>query len=67
MEGIHHGDWYFPDGDRLSLGSSGDDIYEWRGSQQVSLRRRDNPIGPSGIYIAMIFQLLLFMMILTSQ
>ena len=48
--GIHRGDWYFPDGDEVPLASSGDDIFEFRGAQQVTLRRRNNAMGPSGIY-----------------
>ena len=50
VDGIHRGDWYFPGGDRLQLGSSGDDIFERRDAQQVALRRRNNPMGPTGIY-----------------
>ena len=49
-QGPHRGDWYFPDGDRLLLVFSGDDIFEARGAQQVALRRRNNVTGPSGIY-----------------
>ena len=49
-QGVHRGDWYFPDGGRLQLVSSGVDIYETRSAQQVTLRRRNNAMGPSGIY-----------------
>ena len=49
-EGIHRGDWYFPGGDRLQIVSSGDDSFERRGAQRVTLRRRNNAMGPSGIY-----------------
>ena len=49
-QGNHRGDWYFPNGDRVQLGSSGDDIFEFRGAQQVALRRRNNAMSPSGIY-----------------
>ena len=49
-QGIHRGDWYFPTGDRLQIASPGSDIIMRRGAQQVALRRRNNPMGPSGIY-----------------
>ena len=49
-QGDHRGDWYFPDGDRLSLISPGINIFESRGAQQVTLRRRNNAMSPSGIY-----------------
>ena len=48
--GIHRGGWYFPNGDSLPLPSPGIDIFEARGAQQVALRRRNNAMGPSGIY-----------------
>ena len=54
IQGIHRGDWYFPDGDRLPLGFYSDHnniIYESRSAQQVALRRRgDYAILPSGMY-----------------
>ena len=37
-QGIHRGDWYFPDGDRLPFSG---DIYENRGAQRVDLRRTE--------------------------
>ena len=46
-QGIHRGDWYFPDGDRLPFNG---DIYENRGPQRVYLRRNDNANSPTGIY-----------------
>ena len=49
-QGVHLGDWYFPDGDSLPLRSPGINIFEARGAQQVTLRRRNNAMGPSGIY-----------------
>ena len=49
-QGIHRGDWYFPDEDEVPLPSSGDDIVEARDAQQIALRRRNNAMGPSGIY-----------------
>ena len=49
-QGVHLGDWYFPDGDSLPLRSPGINIFEARGAQQVTLRRRNNPMEPSGVY-----------------
>ena len=49
-QGIPLGDWYFSDGDRLSLVSPGINIFEFRGAQRVTLRRRNNAMSPSGIY-----------------
>ena len=46
-DGFHRGDWYFPDGTRLPFSGS---IYEYRVSQRVDLRRRNNPTSPVGIY-----------------
>ena len=48
-QGVHRGDWYFPDGDRLPFPGDGD-IVTARGSQRVDLRRRNNANSPSGIY-----------------
>ena len=49
-EGVHRGDWYFPDGARLPFSNSVSDIYEQRGPQRVDLRRRNNANSPTGIY-----------------
>ena len=49
-QGDHRGDWYFPDGDRLQLASPELDIFERYVAQQVNIRRRNNAMGPSGIY-----------------
>ena len=49
-QGAHRGDWYFPDETKLTLISPGIDIFENRGAQQVTLRRRHNAMEPSGIY-----------------
>ena len=60
-QGIHRGDWYFPNGTRLSLSG---DVYEARGAQRVDLREwelsdcdclrntttRTTATGPTGIY-----------------
>ena len=49
--GIHRGDWFAPGSDtRLPFYREGGDIFEDRQAQVVHLRRRHNPIGPSGIY-----------------
>ena len=47
--GAHRGDWYFPDGARLTFSGSGD-IYEFRGDRRVELRRSNNANSPTGIY-----------------
>ena len=49
-QGAHRGDWYFPDGDSLSLVSPGISIFAVRGAQRVALRCRNNAMSPSGIY-----------------
>ena len=49
-QGVHRGDWFFPNGDSLPLKSPGINIFEVRGAQQVALRRRNNAMEPSGIY-----------------
>ena len=46
-QGRHRGDWYFPDGTRLSFSG---DIFESRGPQRVALRHRNNANSPVGIY-----------------
>ena len=46
-QGVHRGDWYFPDGYRLEFSN---DIYESRVSQRVDLRRRNSANSPTGIY-----------------
>ena len=62
-DGAHHGDWYFPDGTRLSFNGDNVDIYEFRGGQRVNLRRRNNANSPTGIYCCDIPT----MMIITSE
>ena len=44
-QGIHRGDWYFPNGTRLPLSG---DVYEGRAAQIVDLRHKSK--GESGIY-----------------
>ena len=46
-QGVHRGDWYFPDGNRLQFN---DDILESRGAQRVDIRRRNSATSPVGIY-----------------
>ena len=46
-DGPHRGDWYFPNGTRLSF-AGGSDTYEVRISKGVDLRRRANK--KNGIY-----------------
>ena len=48
-QGVHRGDWYFPDGTRLPFPGGGD-ISEYRKAQSVDLRRRNTAISPVGIY-----------------
>ena len=47
-QGIHRGDWYFPNGTRLPF-IGGGDIYESRETQRVDLRR-NSIFPPSGVY-----------------
>ena len=49
-QGVHRGDWYFPNSSVLAGGGGGGDIYRSRGPQVVHLRRRNNATSPSGIY-----------------
>ena len=46
-QGVHRGDWFFPNGNRLPL--RGGDIHEIRGNQRVDLRRTNNAVT-NGIY-----------------
>ena len=48
-QGVHRGDWYFPNGDRLPHPGGGD-IFEARVAQRVDLRRRSSATSPVGIY-----------------
>ena len=49
-QGIHRGDWHFPNGNALANAGGGGDIYRTRGAQVVHLRRRNDATSPSGIY-----------------
>ena len=46
-QGIHRGEWYFPNENRLQ---SGDSSYERRFAQRLDLHRRNNAMSPSGLY-----------------
>ena len=48
-QGVHRGDWYFPNGDRLPF-SGGGDIWEQRRDRRVDLRRSNSATSPVGIY-----------------
>ena len=50
IQGIHRGDWYFPDGSILPFAPTNNDIVEDREPQEVHLRRRNNAMSPTGIY-----------------
>ena len=47
-DGVHRGDWYFPNGNRLPI-PQGTGIYEARESQRVDLRNNHDDLT-SGIY-----------------
>ena len=49
-QGIHRGDWYFPNGNRLQFTVDGGDIFEIRVAQRVALNRRNSATSPVGIY-----------------
>ena len=44
------GEWRFPDGSVVAVASAGRDFYVTRQTQQVSLNRRNNTLGPLGQY-----------------
>ena len=48
-QGIHRGDWYFPDGDRLPFPGPSVPIGEGR-TAQIAVIRRTTATGPTGIY-----------------
>ena len=49
-QGIHRGDWYFPNGSVLQFSGDNFNTYESRGPQRVSLLRLDANLTGSGIY-----------------
>ena len=50
VQGIHRGDWHFPNGSVLVGAGGGGDIYKRRDAQVVHLRRRNDATSPSGVY-----------------
>ena len=48
-EGIHRGDWYFPNGDRLQFDSNYNDIHQNRIKRRVDLGRKSST-SPTGMY-----------------
>ena len=49
-QGIHRGDWHFPDGNVLPFANNPGSIVEDREPQEVHIHRRNNATSPSGIY-----------------
>ena len=50
-QGLHRGDWYFPNGTRLLfLFYDAGNIFEARRAQRVDIRRTNNANEPTGIY-----------------
>ena len=50
-QGLHRGDWYFPDRSRVPFSSSTvHGVYEIRSAHRVDLRHRNSTLSPSGIY-----------------
>ena len=48
-QGVHRGDWYFPDGTVLPFSGPGVTIYLGRAAQ-LAIIRRTTATGPTGIY-----------------
>ena len=44
------GEWYFPDGSKVSLKGIGDDFYRDRHASTIRLNRRNNATMPSGLF-----------------
>ena len=49
-QGIHRGDWYFPNESRLLNSLSGGSMHRTRGAQRVNLHRSNNAMSPFGLY-----------------
>ena len=48
-QGIHRGDWYFPNGDKIQFDSNYNDIHQNRIKRRVDLRRKSST-SPTGMY-----------------
>ena len=44
------GEWYYPDGGRVSIQNAGEDFYRNRGNRVVRLNKARNVITPTGRY-----------------
>ena len=44
------GEWYFPDGSKVSVKGIGDDFYRDRHASTIRLNRRNNATMPSGLF-----------------
>ena len=51
VEGLHRGDWHFPNGNRPSSVNFLNDIYQSRSEQTIHLNCRNDTSGPSGKYL----------------
>ena len=49
-QGIHRGNWYFPNGTVLPFSGNGVPIYLGRAAQRVAIRHTSGATGPTGIY-----------------
>ena len=49
-QGIHRGNWFFPNGDRLPFAGNSVPIALGRGAQITIIRRTNDATGPTGIY-----------------
>ena len=49
-QGLHRGDWYFPNGTQLPFAATETKTYEQREAQRVDLRRNRDANPPTGIY-----------------
>ena len=51
-QGIHRGEWYFPDGTALldAFESGSGDFFKFYSNQVIQIRRRNGAISPTGIY-----------------
>ena len=49
-QGIHRGDWYFPDRFKVFRSENLGDIYRRRSNRHVDLYRKNETLSPSGVY-----------------